>query len=70
MCLNCGCKMPTDKMGDDRNITVEDLAKAQMANEGLTGEQTIQNMKESLEMIKGADIDEEVEKIKSRSQQQ
>lgn len=68
MCMNCGCKMPKDKMGDDRNITVSDLAKAQMANEGMTGDQTIKNMKEALDMIKGPDIDEEVAKIKSQSQ--
>ena len=28
MCLQCGCKRPYDKMGDDNNIVVDDIKKA------------------------------------------
>lgn len=67
MCLNCGCGMPNDKMGDERNLTLEDLAEAQMANEGMTGEQTLEEMKKSLDKLKGEDIDKEVENLKAKA---
>lgn len=31
MCLTCGCLNPTDSHGDQRNITINQLQKAAMA---------------------------------------
>ena len=46
MCLTCGCGRPYDKMGDMRNITVENIKDAvnTEAAQGLTGEQAIENI--------------------------
>ena len=31
MCLSCGCGNPDDQMGDDANITADDLRRAAAA---------------------------------------
>ena len=45
MCSNCGCGIPEDKHGDDRNITWSELQAAAEANEQ-TPEEAIKNMQE------------------------
>ncbi len=48
MCFNCGCGIPTDKMGHDENIAEETIEKAAKA-EGQTVEDAKKNM---LQMLK------------------
>lgn len=46
MCLNCGCKMPNDDMGDSNNITVDDIKKSVQtdAAKGMTADQALQEL--------------------------
>jgi hypothetical protein len=46
MCLQCGCKMPYDKMGDENNLTVDDIKKSvQTENaKGKTTEEAVQEL--------------------------
>jgi hypothetical protein len=46
MCLNCGCGMPDERHGDDRNITLEDVRAASAA--------TLQSLDESLRNLADA----------------
>jgi len=48
MCLSCGCGRPNDDMGDEANITLEDLKKAADAA-GITPRQAAENIKATLE---------------------
>jgi hypothetical protein len=43
MCMSCGCGRPDDQMGDDRNITANDLRAAADAA-GITMEQAADNI--------------------------
>ncbi len=38
MCANCGCGIPEDKHGDDRNITWSQIEAAAAANDQSTDE--------------------------------
>lgn len=53
MCLNCGCGIPEDSMGDKRNITLthEQLKQAGEGN-GMTVNQTIDQMIETLKTMR------------------
>ncbi len=62
MCINCGCKMPDDTMGDDQNITTLTLAKAALASDQ-DGETTLRHMNETLARMKGSDIDKKKEEL-------
>jgi len=48
MCANCGCGVPEDKHGDDRNIAWSQIVAAAEANDGSPTEaiQNIQKMAE------------------------
>ncbi len=56
MCLNCGCGMPEDDMGDKRNITMthEKIEAASTAN-GMAYNQSIDTMVETLKTMKKAE---------------
>jgi hypothetical protein len=43
MCANCGCGVPEDKHGDDRNIAWSEIQAAAEANDASPSE-AIQNM--------------------------
>jgi hypothetical protein len=43
MCANCGCGVPEDKHGDDRNIAWSEIVAAAEANDSTPAE-AIQNM--------------------------
>ncbi len=45
MCANCGCGVPEDKHGDDRNIAWSEIVAAAEANDGSPAE-AIKNMQE------------------------
>jgi hypothetical protein len=45
VCANCGCGIPEDKHGDDRNITWSEITRSAEANE-MSPAQAIQNMQE------------------------
>lgn len=53
MCLQCGCGMPYDKMGDDDNLVVDDVKKSvQTSNaQGLTTEEAIKNIVKTWEKV-------------------
>jgi hypothetical protein len=65
MCLNCGCKAYDDHMADERNITLEELAKAAIANEMLAGK-TIDNMKDALQHITPDMLQEKIQTLKEK----
>jgi hypothetical protein len=48
MCANCGCGVPEDQHGDDRNITWSQIVAAAEANDG-TPSDAIQNMQRMAE---------------------
>jgi hypothetical protein len=48
MCANCGCGIPEDKHGDDRNIAWSEIIAAAQANDASTNE-AIQNMQKMAE---------------------
>lgn len=65
MCLNCGCGMMDNDMGDEDNVTIEDVAKAAVAS-NMNGQETITNMKQSLEQIKAEDLDKKIQEVKAK----
>jgi hypothetical protein len=48
MCANCGCGVPEDKHGDDRNIAWSEIEAAAEANDASPTE-AIQNMQRMAE---------------------
>lgn len=64
MCLNCGCKSYDDHMADERNLTLEELAKAAIANEMHAG-QTMDNIKDALNHITPDMLEQKIEEIKA-----
>lgn len=48
MCVNCGCKMYQDDMGNPDNITVQTIEKAAKAS-GMSKKQTLKNLIEGLQ---------------------
>jgi hypothetical protein len=57
MCLNCGCGMYDDDMGDAANITLQTLAKAAKASK-MNGKDTLEEMKKSLDKITPEELDD------------
>ena len=57
MCLQCGCGLPYDDMGDSNNITVDDIKKSveTEAAEGLTMDQAIENVVKTWKKVKDED---------------
>lgn len=47
MCTSCGCGIPDDDRGDERNITLEDLEDAADAA-GITVEEVVDNIQASM----------------------
>lgn len=45
MCANCGCGIPEDKHGDQRNITWSEIRDAAGAN-NQSPQQSVQNMQD------------------------
>lgn len=64
MCLNCGCSMFDDDMGDQDNITLTSVAKAAIAS-GMNGVDTIKEMNKSLEHVTSEDLDKKIAQIKN-----
>lgn len=65
MCLNCGCGMPDDTMGDERNVTLTDLAEGAIAS-NQDGKTTLENMKSAIKQLSAEDIDQKIEEVKKR----
>lgn len=63
MCLNCGCMMPDDTMGDDRNLVLNDLADGAIAS-GQDGKTTLENIKKTLEMVTTEELDKKIASLK------
>lgn len=49
MCMNCGCKMNDDDMGNPKNITMKDIREAAEAGNGGDVKAALQNIKEAAE---------------------
>ena len=64
MCLNCGCKIVDDDMGNADNITLTTLAKAAIAS-NMDGKSTLQETKEALDMITPEQLDKKIEDVKA-----
>jgi hypothetical protein len=47
MCLTCGCGVPNDDHGDDRNITYDDLKTAAEAAE-IQVDEAVRNLEETI----------------------
>jgi hypothetical protein len=45
MCANCGCGIPEDRHGDDRNILWSEIVASAEANE-LSADQAVKNIEE------------------------
>lgn len=67
MCLNCGCKKYDDHMGDERNLTTEELAKAAITN-GMHAGLTISNIQDSLAHITPDMLEDKIEEVKVKSE--
>ena len=54
MCLTCGCGMPYDDMGDEDNVTYDDIKKAVETEdgEGITTDKAVQNLVKTWEKVK------------------
>lgn len=58
MCLQCGCDLPYNDMGDaDKNITVKDIKKSveSEAAKGITADEAIQNITDAWRKVKEED---------------
>jgi hypothetical protein len=58
MCLQCGCNLPYDNMGEpEKNLTVEDIKKSveSEAASGITTDEAIKNIVKTWELAKDED---------------
>lgn len=57
MCLNCGCGMPYDDMGDANNITYDDIKKAVETEDGkhMSTDEAIKMIGKTWEKVKEED---------------
>lgn len=62
MCLNCGCDMLDDNMGNDDNITVTKLAKAAKAS-GQTAKELLDNLNKYLPKITEAELQKKIDSL-------
>lgn len=63
MCLNCGCGIYDDDMGNKDNLVIEDLVKAAQAS-SMNGQDTLKEIQKSLENIKVEDLESRIQKNK------
>ena len=58
MCLNCGCMMPDNDMGNSDNITTQKIVKAGKAGGNKNIKDVMENMVKTYQMtIKGTPVD-------------
>lgn len=57
MCMSCGCNIPYDDHGDDRNITLDDLRNAMYAGDVKSPKAVIKNMKQTFQDYEDGKID-------------
>ena len=62
MCLNCGCNMFDDDMGNTDNLTLTDIAKAAKASE-MNGADTLANLRASLQKIDPQQLDQKIRQL-------
>lgn len=65
MCLNCGCGMWSDDMGNPDNITLEDLAKAAIAS-ATDGKSTLEEMGKAFDRITPEELDQKIVELKNK----
>lgn len=66
MCINCGCRMPDDTMGNEANMVLNDIADGAIAS-GQDGRTTLENIKKTLEMITAEELDKRIEQRSQKS---
>lgn len=66
MCLNCGCGMPDDDMGNQDNITLTDLAKAAIASK-MSAQDTLKVMKDALGQISVEELEQKIDELKNKN---
>lgn len=67
MCLNCGCGMADDDMGNEDNLTLKTLAKAAVAGNDGNASQALEETKKALERVSPEDLQKEVDAMKAQS---
>jgi hypothetical protein len=50
MCLDCGCKLPDERHGDERHIIMQDLVDASAANSNSV-DQTFHTFEETTKLV-------------------
>ncbi len=67
MCLQCGCGLPYDKMGDEDNLVVDDIKKSvETSNaQGLTTDEAIKNIVQTWDKVDNGDKEYKAESAKS-----
>jgi uncharacterized protein YoaH (UPF0181 family) len=57
MCLQCGCGMPNDDMGQKENLTLDDVKRSVEtdAAKGMSTDEAIQNIVETWKKVKDED---------------
>lgn len=67
MCLQCGCGLPYDKMGDEDNLVVDDIKKSvETSNaQGLTTDEAIKNIVQTWDKVDDGDKEYKAESAKS-----
>lgn len=63
MCLNCGCQLADDDMGNKDNITLTTVAKASIAS-NMTGQDTLKQLKASLDNLPATEVDKKIAGLK------
>ena len=66
MCMNCGCKMWDDDMGNEDNQTLTKLAKAAIASEE-DGKTTLENMTEAVNTITAEQLDQKIQELQGQT---
>lgn len=67
MCLQCGCGLPYDKMGDEDNLVVDDIKKSvETSNaQGLTTDEAIKNIVQTWDKVDNGDKEYKAESAKN-----
>jgi len=56
MCLNCGCNMMSDDMGNPKNLTLKTLAEAAVAGNDGSAQDLLSKTKEALNNLSTEDF--------------
>lgn len=66
MCVNCGCRMPADDMGNPDNLTTAVLAKAALAGNDGNASDFLTKVKQGFEDLSVEDLQAEIDHQKGK----